>query len=130
MQVCPSGAEDDTSMGIEEFIAGDKGAGDKDESAEDKICGDLSDETVEIRGPVKGIQGKSLERAKKGILDHIEAADEQKRKGEEAAERIHDELQKGELEYIEPYIFEKYGVFFSEGYGIEEKERLVPVCRS
>ena len=96
MQVCPSGAEDDTAMGIEEFIAGDKGAGDKDEGAEDKVCGDLRDETVEIRVPVKGIQGKSLERAKKGILGYIEAADKQKRKGEEAAERIDDELQKRE----------------------------------
>jgi len=115
-------------MGKEEFIAGDKGAGDKDEGTEDEVCGDLRDETVDIRVPVKGIQGKSLECTKKGILDYIEATDEQKRKGEEAAERIDDELQKGEPEYVEPYIFEKYGVFFSEGYGVEEKERLVPVC--
>ena len=127
MQVCPSCPEDDTAVGIEKLIAGDKGISDKDKGAEDEVCGDLCDETVEIRIPVNGVQGKSLGRTKKGILDYIEAPDEQKGKEEEAAERIDDELQKGETEYVEPYVLEKYGVFFSEGYGIEEKERLVPV---
>jgi len=128
VQVRPSRPEYNAAMGIEELVAGYKSAGDKDEGTEDEVCRDLCDETVDIRVPVKGIQSKSLESTKKGILDHIEAADEQKRKGEDAAERIDDKLQEGETEYVEPYIFEKYGVFFSEGYGVEEKERFVPVC--
>ena len=127
MQVCPSCPEDDTAVGIEELIAGDKGISDKDEGAEDKVCGDLRDGTVKIRVLVNGVQGKSLGRTKKGILGYIEAPDEQKGKEEEAAERIDDELQKGETKYVEPYVFKKYGVFFTEGYGVEEKKRLVPV---
>jgi len=85
---------------------------------------------VNIGVPIKGIQGKALKRTKKGILGYIEASDEQKRKGEEVGERTDDELQKRQPEYVEPYVFEKNGVFFSEGDGVEEKEHLVPVCRA
>jgi len=130
MQVCPACPEDDTAMGIEEFIAGDKGAGDKDEGTEDEVCRDLRDQAVDIRVPVSGIKGKSLERTKKGIFSYIEASDKQKGKGEKAGKRIDDEFQKRETEYIKPYVFEKYRVFFPEGHGIEEKERLVPVRRA
>ena len=78
----------------------------------------------------KVVEGKSRERTKKGILGSIETSCEQKGKGKEAAERTHDEIQKGESENVEPYVFQKYGVFFSEGDGVEEKERLSPVSRA
>ncbi len=58
MQVRPSRPEDDTAMGIEELIAGDKSAGDKNEGAEDEVCGNLRDETVDIRVLVKVVQGE------------------------------------------------------------------------
>ena len=127
MQVRPSCPEDNTAVGIEKFIAGQKRSGDKYEGTEDEVCRDLCDEAMDIRVSIKGIQGKSLKCTKKCILDHIEATDEQKGQEEETAERIDDELQKRELEDIKPYIFEKNGVFLSEGYGVEEKKRLVPM---
>lgn len=97
MQVGPSRSVYDPTMGIEELVPGDNGPGDKDQGAEDKICRDLCDETVDKRVTGKVVECKSRERAKKGILGNKETSYEQKGKGKEAAERTHDEIQKGSL---------------------------------